>query len=159
MNGRTYSLISQHTGKMSPFILPQPLLAKFGEHQRLASIISRKSSNGVHSSIHQRKRSFKIITYPENKRCGNLSRLLQPVSQQYTNTASVASSGITSYQQKEMPKLQDDPQMGRNTVGGQKVAMEIVKGQLADMVNDIHRELDAELLSDSELAQLAKYVQ
>ena len=46
----------------------------------------------------------------------------------------------------------------RNTMGGQKVAMEIVKGQLADMVNDIHTELDAELLSDSELAQLAKYL-
>ena len=58
-----------------------------------------------------------------------------------------------------MPKLHDDPQTGRNTVGGQKVAMEIVKGQLVDMVNDIHTELDAELLSDSELAQLAKYVQ
>ena len=55
-----------------------------------------------------------------------------------------------------MPKLHDDPQTGRNIAGGQKVAMEIVQGQLVDMVNDIHTELDAELLSDSELAQLAK---
>ena len=156
MNGRTYSLISQHAGKISPSIIPQPLLAIFGQHQRLENIISRKASNDVNSSIHQRKRPFKVATNADNKRCGDLSGLLQPVSLQYTNTASVASSGITSYQQKEMPKLHDDPQTGRNIAGGQKVAMEIVQGQLVDMVNDIHTELDAELLSDSELAQLAK---
>ena len=82
--------------------------------------------------------------------------MLQPESSQFTSKVSVASSGITSYQQKEMTKPLEDSQSPRNTIGGQKMAMEVVKRQLVDMVDDIHTELDAELLSDSELAQLAK---
>ena len=84
------------------------------------------------------------------------SNLLCPNSHQYTGTAWVSSSGITSYQQKELTKMNEDHGRIVPNISGQKVAMEVVKGQLVDMVNDIHKELDAELLLDSELSQLSK---
>ena len=117
-------------------------------------MISRKASKDAAANIKHRSTSLKVLS--ENKKSGTLSSLLQPESFQYTSAVSVASSGITSYQQKEMTKPLEETT--RNTMSGHKVAMEIVKKQLADMVNDIHTELDAELLLDSELAQLAKYV-
>ena len=156
MFGRTQPLILKNAAALSPSILPQPLIAIFGENQLLTGIVSRKASKDATSSITKQNKPLKVASNPESKKCGILSSLLRPESPQYTSTVSVASSGITSYQQKEMTKPREET--ARNTMGGQKVAMEIVKSQLADMVNDIHTELDAELLSDSELAQLAKYV-
>ena len=38
------------------------------------------------------------------------------------------------------------------------MASEKIKEQLSDMFNDIHTELDAGILSDSELTKLVKYV-
>ena len=156
MYGRTYPSIFRHTGTSSTSVLPQPLIAIFGEHLRLTSIISRKASNDIPPIIQKWNKPLKVTSNLENKKSGGLSPFLQPASSQLNSRVSVASSGITSYQQKEMTKPLEDSQSPRNTIGGQKMAMEIVKRQLVDMVDDIHTELDAELLSDSELAQLAK---
>ena len=43
-----------------------------------------------------------------------------------------------------------------NTIGVKTMASKKIKEQLADMFNDIHRELDAGILSDSQLTQLVK---
>ena len=44
-----------------------------------------------------------------------------------------------------------------NTFGVKTMASEKIKEQLSDMFNDIHKELDAGILSDSSLTQLVKY--
>ena len=73
-------------------------------------------------------------------------------SQQKILHRCVARSTIPSQsQQKEHAKVM--PSIRRPPNGN---AIELVKGELSNMVEDVHKELDGELLSASELSVLAK---
>ena len=148
MYGRTKAFIFRSSLGSSPQkVLPQPLLALFEEQTWLPQIIRNLSHTQF--SVPQRKKQIFRIPNKQQVR----SHLLSPISHQYTGMNWVSSSGITSYQQ-ELTKMNEQHDI--SDVSGQKVAMEVVKRQLVDMVNDIHKELDAELLLDSELSQLSK---
>lgn len=154
MYGQTQTLILRCAGMSQCYILPQPFFAVFGE-QRCISTIIRKASTSP-SGFPPRKQPFGVKNLRRDE-AAKSSALLWPISHQHNSKLSVASSGITSYQQKELTKPNEDHAHHIPNTRSKTAAMEMVKGQLADMVFDIHKELDAELLSDSELAQLAKY--
>lgn len=138
-------------------VLPHSLLALLEEQPGLPQIIRNVSQ----FSVPQRKKQiFRLPNSQQNVQV--CSHLLSPHSPQYTGTTWVSSSGITSYQQELTKMNEEHARTSLPDASGQKVAMEIVKRQLVDMVNDIHKELDAELHfsfrdSDSELSQLSKY--
>jgi hypothetical protein len=139
-------------------VLPHSLLALLEEQPGLPQIIRNVSQ---FSAPQRKKQIFRLPNSQQNVQV--CSHLLSPHSPQYTGTTWVSSSGITSYQQELTKMNEEHARTSLPDASGQKVAMEIVKRQLVDMVNDIHKELDAELHfsfrdSDSELSQLSKYV-
>ena len=151
---RTKSLTLRCAGSLTTkHLLPQPLLDVFGNQQRLFQLI-QKAPNTQFLSPQRRQYIFGLTILQQNLQLR--SNILSPISHQCTGTSWVSSSGITSNQQKELTKINVDHSRCVKDISGQKLAMEVVKGQLVDMVNDIHKELDAELLLDSELSQLSK---
>ena len=151
---RTKSLTFRCAGSLTrKHLLLQSLLDVFGNQQRLSQLI-RKASNTQFLSPQRRQYIFGFTILQQNLQLR--SNILSPNSHQSTGTSWVSSSGITSNQQNELTKMNVNHGRCVKDISGQKVAMEVVKGQLVDMVNDIHKELDAELLLDSELSQLSK---
>ena len=154
MYGRTKALLFRCAGSSFPYhVLPQPLVSVFGDQQRQFQII-RKASNTQFKVCQRKQHIFGLTNAQQNVQLP--SNILSPNSHQYMGTSWVSSSGISFYQQKELTKINEDHGCSVPGTHGQKVAMEEVKEQLVDMVNDIHKELDAELLLDSELSQLSK---
>ena len=60
--------------------------------------------------------------------------------------------------EKEVCQVNKATHNPENTFGMKMMASKKIKEQLADMFNDIHKELDAGILSDLGLTQLVKYV-
>ena len=58
--------------------------------------------------------------------------------------------------QNETSNLTEDSPHSPSTFGVRTIASKMIKDQLSDMFHDIHRELDAGILSDSQLTQLVK---
>ena len=155
MFGGTKSFVFRCSRGSSPHkVLPHSLLALFEEQPGLPQVI-RNVSYTQFSTPQRKKQILKLPNSKENAQVR--SHLLSPTSHQYTGTTWVSSSGITSYQQ-ELTKMNEEHARTATDASGQKVAMEIVRRELEYMVYDIHKELDAELLLDSELSQLSKYV-
>ena len=153
MYGRTHTSIFRLTGISPQFLLPQPLVARFREQQYLVNITHKAFTTQPRKLA--KNQPFRV-KYSQQKHVQTRSDMLRPISHQHMGITCVASTVITSFQQKELPKVSIDHSLPKTD--GKRIAMEMVKGQLHDLVKDIHKELDAELLLDSELSQLAKYV-
>ena len=150
MYGRTPAWIFRFVGIPPVCILPQPFLANFG---KLLNIANKAYTTQKHILPRNQASQIKYLKLQLLEK----SELLQPLAHQLMGVTWVAST--TSVQQKELTKVKMDQEHGfPKEDDGKLMAMELVKAQLVDMVKDIHTELDAELLSDSELSHLAKYV-
>ena len=160
MYGRAQFMVSRCASGTSHLnFLPQPLLAIIGEKNHLQSITQRHNvSSNTSSCLSQNLQNVRSVRYSMNhEQQQSSSNFLSPASHQFVDTATVASSSITSYQQKELTKMNEEmhhidaPKARKGDLIGK-----VVKGQMEYMVDDIHKELDVELKSDSELSQLAK---
>ena len=116
------------------------------------------------------KRALSLITRCARLpyQCNVLPQKLLPVYEPQrshlsfiSNEATTGTNDIRSrvpLLEKELFQPNNVTQNSTNTFSLKMMASEKIKEQLSDMFNDIHKELDAGILSDSELTKLVKYV-
>ena len=151
MHHRTHSALLQFVGVSPVPILRRALHSILRDPQCLLNIASK-------GLVTTRPCVLPVYQILQNDyKTGITTRCRQPDLSSRIHKRFVASTIITSSLQKEQANTIFDhveslppKKISNGTVD------RLVKSQVDDMVNDIHRELDAELLSGSELSELAK---
>ena len=151
MHHRTNAALLQFVGVSPVALLRRALHAKLRDPQCLINITSK----GLVATRPCVLPAYQVLQ--NNYKTGIKTRCRQPDLSSHIHKRFVASTIITSSLQKEQANAIFDHV---ESLPPKKISNEtvdrLVKSQVDDMVNDIHRELDAELLSGSELSELAK---